>query len=155
MPESGRENLNSNYRSSHRCLTYQQSLRSSSTSNFSLLYRKPSYIRLSSLPLNVGYGDVENSKWLNRIFRLNHICHDTLLIKLWAYGLYSGLCLWNRSYITYRNIQITEDVQQSRILSPTLFLRHVNDFLSYTSNPINIVTDSSILHSSCYSTKPI
>ena len=46
-------------------------------------------------------------------------------------------------------------VPQRSVLAPTLFLLHINDLLSATTNPIHSYADDSTLHSNIQSSKPI
>nr|CAH7736395.1 unnamed protein product [Callosobruchus chinensis] len=50
---------------------------------------------------------------------------------------------------------INAGVPQGSVLAPTLFLLHINDLLSSTTNPIHSFADDSTLHAGIMSNKPI
>ena len=96
----------------------------------------------------------------------DQIWHEALLNKLPSYGLPPKLCQWISSFRN-RQIQVVVDgvssnlypinagVPQGSVLSPTLFLLHINELLQATSNPIDSFSDDSTLHSSYLSSKLI
>ena len=75
----------------------------------------------------------------------DRVWHKALLSKLPSYGLPEKLCKWVTSFLTDRSITVVVDgscsdrrsvnagVPQGCVLSPTLFLLHINDMLQ-TSN---------------------
>ena len=72
----------------------------------------------------------------------DRVWHGGLLSKLPSYGLPEGLCKWVASFLSGRSIKAVVDgscsnsldinagVPQGSVLSPTLFLLHINDMLS-------------------------
>lgn len=75
----------------------------------------------------------------------DRVWHRSLLSKLPAYGIPEGLCKWVASFLSDRSIKVVVDdscseslninagVPQGSVLSPTLFLLHINDMLSIGS----------------------
>jgi retron-type reverse transcriptase len=71
----------------------------------------------------------------------DRVWHKALLSKLPAYGLPSRLCTWIAGFLRERRIHVVSDgcasrfmplnagVPQGSVLSPTLFLLHINDML--------------------------
>ncbi len=88
----------------------------------------------------------------------DRVCHKSLLSKLPTYGFYSSLCTFISSFLSGRSISVVVDgycskpksinsgVPQGPVLSPTLFLLLINDFLSITECPIHSYADDSTLH---------
>lgn len=80
-------------------------------------------------------GSLDITKAFDRVW------HKALLSKLPSYGLPNGLCTWIASFLSGRSIQVVVDglcsktipinagVPQGSVLSPTLFLLHINDML--------------------------
>nr|CAH7747033.1 unnamed protein product [Callosobruchus chinensis] len=93
--------------------------------------------------------------------------HASLLNKLPSYGLPVKLCDWLADFLSGRKITVVVDgfsssfhninagVPQGSVLAPKLFLLHINDLLSSTTNPIHSFADDSILHASIISNRPI
>ena len=81
--------------------------------------------------------------------------------------VFDKLCSWLGSFLTDRVIHVVVDgvssdsypinagVPQGSVLSPTLFLLHINDLLSVTQNSLHCFADDSTLHSNYTSAKPI
>jgi hypothetical protein len=96
----------------------------------------------------------------------DRVWHAGLLNKLPSFGFPTKLCSWFSSFLSNRSISVAVDgessetypvnsgVPQGSILSPTLFLIHINDLLSVTNNPIHSFADDSTLHSSFSYSKP-
>lgn len=96
----------------------------------------------------------------------DRVWHAGLLNKLPSFGFPTKLCDWFKSFLSNRSITVAVDgesseaypinsgVPQGSILSPTLFLIHINDLLSLTDNPIHSFADDSTLHSSFSYRKP-
>jgi hypothetical protein len=71
----------------------------------------------------------------------DRVWHDSLIGKLTAYGISSGLCSWIADFLRNRSIRVVVDgcssdllainagVPQGSVLSATLFLLHINDLL--------------------------
>jgi Reverse transcriptase (RNA-dependent DNA polymerase)/Endonuclease-reverse transcriptase len=88
------------------------------------------------------------------------VWHRALLSKLRSYGINSSLCQWFSSFLSGRSIRVVVDgscsdafpvnagVPQGSVLSPTLFLLHINDLLSITANSVHSFADDSTLHAS-------
>ena len=97
----------------------------------------------------------------------DQVWHESLLSKLPSYGLPTKLCRLIHSFLDDRTLQVVVDgvssktlkinagVPQGSVLSPTLFLLHINDLLSLTKNPIYSYADDSSLISTYSSEKPI
>ena len=92
----------------------------------------------------------------------DRVWHSSLIAKLPSFGFPSILTKLISSFLSNRSISAVVDgatsstfsincgVPQSSVLSPTLFLLFINDFLSCTSNPIHSYADDSTLHSSTH-----
>lgn len=75
----------------------------------------------------------------------DQVWHKALLVKLPSYGIPEGLCTWLSSFLDRRSIKVVIDgccsdvlrinacVPQGCVLSPTLFILHINDLLSIDS----------------------
>ena len=75
----------------------------------------------------------------------DRVWHGALLAKLPSYGLSENLCKWIACYLTGRSIKVVVEgfcsecmpvnagVPQGCVLSPTLFLLHINDMLKDSS----------------------
>lgn len=97
----------------------------------------------------------------------DRVWHAALLNKLPSYGFPTKLCQWISDFLSGRTIQVVVDghasglhkinagVPQGSALAPTLFLIHINDLLSATSNPIHCFADDSTLHSSIAFERPV
>nr|CAH7724573.1 unnamed protein product [Callosobruchus chinensis] len=93
--------------------------------------------------------------------------HASLLNKLPSYGLPVKLCDWSADFLSGGKITVVVDgfsssfhnikagVPQTSVLAPILFLLHINDLLSSTTNPIHSFADDSTLHAGIMSTRPI
>nr|CAH7762037.1 unnamed protein product [Callosobruchus chinensis] len=67
--------------------------------------------------------------------------------QLWHASLLNKLLLWSQNNC--------RGVPQGSVLAPTLFLLHINDLLSSTTNPIHSFADDSTLHAGIMSNRPI
>lgn len=97
----------------------------------------------------------------------DRVWHAALMNKLIAYGLPEKLRGWMGSFLASRVIQVVVDgitsdrvhvnagVPQGSILSPTLFLLHINDLLSSTDNKIFGFADDCTLVASFNSQRPL
>jgi hypothetical protein len=97
----------------------------------------------------------------------DRVWHQALLNKLPCYGFSPRLCLWLTNFLQGRSLQVVVDgassdvlptnagVPQGSILSPTLFLLHINDLLTVTSNPIFSFADDTTVIASFSSHRPI
>lgn len=97
----------------------------------------------------------------------DRVWHRALLSKLPSYGLPEGLCSWLGSFLHERQLCVVVDgaesalhsvnagVPQGSILSPTLFLMHINDLLNSTKNQILSFADDSTLIASTTNKKPV
>ena len=97
----------------------------------------------------------------------DRVWHPALINKISAYGLPPGLCRLLTSFLDGRTLQVVVDgissetfpinagVPQGSVLSPTLFLIHINDLLASTSNPIYSYADDSNLVSTFSSNRPL
>ena len=97
----------------------------------------------------------------------DQVWHEALLNKLPSYGLPPKLCLWISSFLSNRRISVVVDghssgfypinsgVPQGSVLAPTLFLLHINDLLSSTTNSIHSFADDSTLHSGFSFPRPV
>ncbi|CAK1594040.1 unnamed protein product [Parnassius mnemosyne] len=86
----------------------------------------------------------------------DRVWHKALLSKLPSYGLPEKLCNWITSFLVDRSIKvvvdgacsdykpINADVPQGCVLSPTLFLLHINDML-LTGNIHCYADDSTVV----------
>nr|CAH7723554.1 unnamed protein product [Callosobruchus chinensis] len=95
----------------------------------------------------------------------HQLWHASLLNKLPSYSLPVKLCDWLADFLSGRKITIVVDgfsssfhkinagVPQGSVL--TLFLLHINDLLSSTTNPIHSFADDSTLHAGIMSNRPI
>nr|CAH7760777.1 unnamed protein product [Callosobruchus chinensis] len=98
---------------------------------------------------------------------LDQLWHASLLNKLPSYGLPVKLCDWLAHFLSGRKINVVVDgfsssfhninagVPQGSVLAPTLFLLHINDLLSSTTNPIHSFADDSTLHAGIMSNRSI
>ena len=106
--------------------------------------------------------------------RLLHLIYSRLLIKFgmphflinFLITVFPILCVWIGSFLSNRRISIVVDVHSSNlhplnagvpqgsVLAPILFLFHINDLLSATTNPIQSYADESTLHSNIQSSQP-
>nr|CAH7762505.1 unnamed protein product [Callosobruchus chinensis] len=97
----------------------------------------------------------------------DQLWHASLLNKLPSYGLPVKLCDWLAGFLSGRKITVVVDgfsssfhninagVPQGSVLAPTLFLLHINDLLSSTTNPIHSFADDITLHAGIMSNRPI
>nr|CAH7739157.1 unnamed protein product [Callosobruchus chinensis] len=97
----------------------------------------------------------------------DQLWHASLLNKLPSYGLPVKLCDWLADFLSGRKITVVVDVfsssfhninagvPQGSVLAPILFLLHINDLLSITTNPIHSFADDSTLHAGIMSNRPI
>nr|CAH7747546.1 unnamed protein product [Callosobruchus chinensis] len=97
----------------------------------------------------------------------DQLWHASLLNKLPSYSLPVKLCDWLADFLSGRKItvvvygfsssfhKINAGVPQGSVLAPTLFLLHINDLLSSTTNPIHSFGDDSTLHAGIMSNRPI
>nr|CAH7732737.1 unnamed protein product [Callosobruchus chinensis] len=97
----------------------------------------------------------------------DQLWHASLLNKLPSYGLPVKLCDWLADFFSGRKITVVVDgfsssfhninagVPQGSVFAPTLFLLHINDLLSSTTNPIHSFADDSTLHAGIMSNRPI
>nr|CAH7728856.1 unnamed protein product [Callosobruchus chinensis] len=95
----------------------------------------------------------------------DQLWHASLLNKLPSYGLPVKLCDWLADFLSGRKITVEVDgfsssfhninagVPQGSVLAPTLFLLHINDLLSSTTNPIHSFADDSTLHAGIMSNR--
>lgn len=86
----------------------------------------------------------------------DRVWHKSLLSKLPAYGLPAHLCTWVAGFLHERRIRVLCDgcssrfvsvnagVPQGSVLSPTLFLLHINDMISLGN--IHCYADDSTVH---------
>nr|CAH7749301.1 unnamed protein product [Callosobruchus chinensis] len=78
--------------------------------------------------------------------------------KLPSYGLPVKLCDWLADFLSGRKVIIVVDmnagVTQGSVLAQTLFLLHISDLLSSTTNPIHSFADNSTLHAGIMSKRP-
>ena len=93
----------------------------------------------------------------------DRVWHKALISKLSAYGLPSKLCDWLCSFLHKRRLRVLVDgfaselmqvnagVPQGSVLSPTLFLLHINDMLSLGN--IHCYADDSTVHGG-YTSRP-
>src|SRR3978361_2253032 len=90
----------------------------------------------------------------------DRVWHQALLNKLPCYGFSPQLCLWMTNFLQENSLQVVVDgafsdvlptnagVPQESILSPTLFLLHIKDLLTVTSNPIfSFAADTTVIAS--------
>jgi len=87
----------------------------------------------------------------------DRVWHSALVSKCQAFGLGNYFCRWIENFLQGRSIQVLVDgftsslytinagVPQGCVLSSTLFLIFINDFLSLTTNPIYSYADDSTL----------
>nr|CAH7737232.1 unnamed protein product [Callosobruchus chinensis] len=97
----------------------------------------------------------------------DQLWHASLLNKLPSYGLPVKLCDCLADFLSGRKITVVVDgfsssfhninagVPQGSVLAPTLFLIHINDLLSSTTNPIHSFADDSTLHAGIMSNRLI
>src|SRR3978361_1168701 len=97
----------------------------------------------------------------------DRVWHQAHLNNLPCYGFSPQVCLWLTNFLQGRSLQVVvhgassevlptnAGVPQGSILSPTLFLFHINDLLSVTSNPIFSFADDTTVIASFSSHKPI
>nr|CAH7748768.1 unnamed protein product [Callosobruchus chinensis] len=97
----------------------------------------------------------------------DQLWHASLLNKLPSYGLPVKLCDWLAEFLSGHKITVVVDgfsssfhninagVPQESVLAPTLFLLHIDDLLSSTTNPIHSFADDSTLHAGIMSNRPI
>ena len=81
-----------------------------------------------------------------------------MISKLPSYGFYPSICAFISSFLSGRSIAAVVDghcssskpinsgVPQGSVLSPTLFLPFINDFVHYTSITIHSYVDDSTFH---------
>lgn len=86
----------------------------------------------------------------------DRVWHGALLSKLPSYGLPERLCAWIANFLSDRSIKVVVDgacsevksinagVPQGSVLSPTLFILHINDMLQI--NDIHCYADDSTGH---------
>ncbi|CAH0397242.1 unnamed protein product [Chilo suppressalis] len=86
----------------------------------------------------------------------DRVWHKSLLSKLPAYGLPAQLCAWVADFLHERRIRVLTDgcssqfmsvnagVPQGSVLSPTLFLLHINDLIPLAN--IHCYADDSTVH---------
>ncbi len=97
----------------------------------------------------------------------DRVWHKSLLSILLSYEFYLSLCTFISSFLSGRSISAVVDgycsqpksvnsgVPQGSVLSPTLFLLFINDFLSITECPIHSHADDSTLHySNTFKSRP-
>nr|CAH7717679.1 unnamed protein product [Callosobruchus chinensis] len=97
----------------------------------------------------------------------DQLWHASFLNKLLSYGLPVKLFYWLVDFLSGRKITVVVDcfsssfyninagIPQGSVLAPTLFLLHINDLLSSTTNPIHSFADDSTLHAGIISNRPI
>nr|CAH7737635.1 unnamed protein product [Callosobruchus chinensis] len=96
----------------------------------------------------------------------DQLWHASLLNKFPSYGLPVKLGDWLAHFLSGHKITVVVDrfsssfhninagIPQRSVLSPTLFLLHINDLLFSTRNPIQFADDST-LHAGIMSNRPI
>nr|CAH7760132.1 unnamed protein product [Callosobruchus chinensis] len=110
-------------------------------------------MNVTTPPLYKRYPDLE---------AFDQLWHASLLNKLPSYGLPVKLCrlpLWSQDNCRGGRLllllSINAGVPQGSALTPILFLLHINDLLSSTTNPIHSFADDSTLHAGIMSHRPI
>nr|CAH7745636.1 unnamed protein product [Callosobruchus chinensis] len=89
---------------------------------------------------------------LTRLFRMSY--SSGVFPKDWKLPLWSqNNCRGRRLLLLLPSHQ--RWVPQGSVLAPTLFLLHINDLLSSTTNPIHSFADDSTLHAGIMSNRPI
>nr|CAI5831821.1 unnamed protein product [Callosobruchus analis] len=95
------------------------------------------------------------------------VWHEGLLAKIAAYGPPPGLRQWLNSFLNDRSLFVVVEgsssdvfpinvgVPQGCVLSPTVFLLHINELLEITSNPVYSFADDSTLVSCMEPGKPL